>query len=764
MRHRTRSQIYAYLFLLALVLLYFWRLITPFARDRAIFVNSDFNLQFYPWLKYVYEQWQHGHLPLWNPYINGGQPGLADIQMAALYPVNLLVFAVLALAGQPFTPDALIAITLLHFWLAAVFTYLLGRHITGSDLGGMVAAVVYTFSGYMVLFASIQLSVLQTATWLPAVWLLADRAFREGGRRNALGLGVLLAVVMLAGHPQMFLYTVYAVLGLVLVRWYEKRTLYGNENVPWLGSLLFPPRCIFIKRLGTAFAVALGLSAVQWVPTAELFLHSHRAEQLNFHYTSAGLPPEQWPGFFLPGGVSDAIFFVGITALLLATWGIWRRWPDARAWVVLGGIALLLTMGGHTFLYALFYTLVPGFALFREQYRIVYVVVLAMALLAGLGATRLAQDWQQDAVPEQGRRWVVRMALGWVIVGLILHLGRPLFPTNAGLAAISGGWAYGEMALVALALLMTGVRAKRVNARTASVLLVGVLMLELFSPIWQRPLRDRPPEGLYPVTPLVQAMVQDPARPFRISSEGLLPGGPNSAIVYGLEDILGYTPLGLGYVARLAYLPETKRWGMLNVRYVLTTRDFSGDGRFALIAQEGEKRLYRFGGGEWVPRVFLVHRVEVVSPHEVWDRLASADVRQVVLLEERPTVWPTEGASGDQVRLVTYSATRTVVQVDASASGMLVFSEMFYPGWRAYVDGRRVPVYRADGVLRAVPVPAGEHRVEMVYRPWSFYVGALVSLLTLVGLAGATVGALLKQDDLRTGSEHATNDHPAKSR
>ncbi len=740
MRGHTRSRGYIYLFFLILVLLYFWRLVTPFTRDRAIFINSDFNLQFYPWLKFAYEQWRHGHVPLWNPYINAGQPGLADIQMAALYPINLVVYALLALFRQPFTPDALIGITLLHFWLAAVFTYLLGRRVTGSDLGGIVAAVVYTFSGYMVLFASIQLSVLQTATWLPGVLLLADRAFLQGGRRNTLGLSVLLAIVVLAGHPQMFLYTVYAVLALALIRWYERRAASGLHPTPVAPlAIRLRGEVRIFGRLAAALAVAMGLAAVQLLPTAELFAHSHRAEQLNFHYTSAGLPPEQWAGFFLAGAVSDAIFFVGITALVLAAWGVWQRWTDARAWVLLGTLAFLLTLGGHTFVYPLFYILAPGFALFREQYRIVYVFILAIALLAGLGTTALTASWQQENREgvERGRRAVSWGAIVALAVGIVLHLARPLFPTHHGLAAVSQAWAYVEMALVALALILLGVERGRVRGRTASALLVGVLMLELFSPIWQRPLRDRPPEGIYPVTPLVQAMMSDPARPFRISSEGLLPGGPNSAIVYGLEDILGYTPLGLGYVEMLNHLPETKRWGMLNVRYVLTRRDFSGDGRFALVAEEGDQRVYRFGSREWLPRVFLTHRVQVVDPERVWERLASADLREVVLLEEPPHSPPAAPMGEDVVRLVTYNATKAVVQVRSASAGMLVFSEMYYPDWRAYVDGQRVPVYRADGVLRAVPVPAGDHRVEMVYRPRWFYVGTAISLLTgILVLAG----------------------------
>jgi uncharacterized membrane protein YfhO len=71
-----------------------------------------------------------------------------------------------------------------------------------------------------------------------------------------------------------------------------------------------------------------------------------------------------------------------------------------------------------------------------------------------------------------------------------------------------------------------------------------------------------------------------------------------------------------------------------------------------------------------------------------------------------------------------------------------VLSEAYYPAWKAYVDGRPVPLYVADHVLRAVPVPAGEHTVELRYESWSLRVGMAVSLISYLALiALALAGA-----------------------
>ena len=73
--------------------------------------------------------------------------------------------------------------------------------------------------------------------------------------------------------------------------------------------------------------------------------------------------------------------------------------------------------------------------------------------------------------------------------------------------------------------------------------------------------------------------------------------------------------------------------------------------------------------------------------------------------------------------------------VDTDSDGILVLSEIDYPGWQARVDGQETPILRANTVLRALPIQAGSHSVEMVFRPVSVYAGLVLSLLTLVVLA-----------------------------
>jgi uncharacterized membrane protein YfhO len=76
------------------------------------------------------------------------------------------------------------------------------------------------------------------------------------------------------------------------------------------------------------------------------------------------------------------------------------------------------------------------------------------------------------------------------------------------------------------------------------------------------------------------------------------------------------------------------------------------------------------------------------------------------------------------------------VEVLDSDGGWLVLSDLSYPGWQAYVDGKETALLQADYVFRAVWVPLGDHLVTFRYLPLSFMIGIGVSVLAWLALAG----------------------------
>jgi len=71
--------------------------------------------------------------------------------------------------------------------------------------------------------------------------------------------------------------------------------------------------------------------------------------------------------------------------------------------------------------------------------------------------------------------------------------------------------------------------------------------------------------------------------------------------------------------------------------------------------------------------------------------------------------------------------------VRAQSRGLLVLSEIFYPGWRAAVNGKPTQIYEVDGALRGVVVPRGESRIVLRYSPWSFWLGAFLTVAAFFG-------------------------------
>jgi uncharacterized membrane protein YfhO len=111
------------------------------------------------------------------------------------------------------------------------------------------------------------------------------------------------------------------------------------------------------------------------------------------------------------------------------------------------------------------------------------------------------------------------------------------------------------------------------------------------------------------------------------------------------------------------------------------------------------------------------------------------------------------------VSITRYENNRVVCKVTASSAGFLVLLDSWYPGWKAYLDGREVEVLRANYAFRAVTVSPGAHAVEFVFAPISFYAGAAITCATLlIGIAAVLSAALTRRRSAGTGSQDGADD------
>jgi uncharacterized membrane protein YfhO len=109
----------------------------------------------------------------------------------------------------------------------------------------------------------------------------------------------------------------------------------------------------------------------------------------------------------------------------------------------------------------------------------------------------------------------------------------------------------------------------------------------------------------------------------------------------------------------------------------------------------------------------------------------------VVVLNEEPVSFesrPDSKHNNASVEINDYSSKKVILNINTPSRGILVLSDTFYPGWKAYVDQEETEIMKANTVMRAVVMPGGKHLVKFVYDPVPFNFGLRLGLCTLVGI------------------------------
>ena len=184
----------------------------------------------------------------------------------------------------------------------------------------------------------------------------------------------------------------------------------------------------------------------------------------------------------------------------------------------------------------------------------------------------------------------------------------------------------------------------------------------------------------------------------------------------------------------------------------------SGRGRFRLV-QSGDVKIYE--NLDALPRAFIASQAYAIANDTMALTMMNDPAfnpAQVVVLNGTQANIGQISSLPSKINWVSHQPERVVIETESESAGWLVLTDAWYPGWRATVDGVPVEIARADVLFRAVPVPAGRHRVEFVFAPVSLWTGAGVSLFTLIGCI-ATLGAALPSANAQTKFERLAKKH-----
>jgi hypothetical protein len=713
---------------------------------------------------------KHGSIPFWNPYVFGGIPFWAHFESTIFYPLDVLFWFVPPERAYGYT-------VFLHFYLSGLLTYLLSRSLGMKRAGAFGSSLCFTFSGLMT--ATIydgQMFRVQAFMWLPLVTYFLNRALSsERPLYPAAVAGLFWGIQIMAGAPQDAFYTLIAGCLFVLLMSHKRP---GLPDPILRSAKIFAILCM----------IGLGIAAIQIIPSFELVKQSVRGTWSNVALMTLGsYPPEgiiTWvlPHFYgrfaandywvsdVPWSVPLYNLYVGVLPVVLLLFQTGRGSGDRRILVfaiALAGLSFVLALGSNTPVYK-FITFLPVFDKIRAPAKIILLWVFAMSLLAGHGLDGLLDRSKRSMERRLGAALgilLVAIALDLVFLAeksLLLKLFSPFIldhtpPSRMSHAqnTILAEW-HRLTLLSGVIVFLCFLWVRRLLRRPVLMtLLCGILFMDL-AYVNRGAVRhdDRIYSEAARVKNELEATLGQDESVFRVGSfrSGW---GANFEMYLGYQSVGGYNPLFLHryyeYINHYRFYGEPVPEGWIIFFY--ETRDNGILMDLLNVKYEICHKTKSYGFRETsLPRAFLVPRCKLLEKDKTLEQLTAPgfDPRRVVFLEAtdfRGVVPEHDGfGTPGEARIVSYRPDHILLSVNAASPGFLLLSEMYYPGWEAFLDGESRPVLRGNHMFRVIEIPEGTHLVRLVFDPLSIKIGVAVTLVTLLILLIWTAFRLLRKN------------------
>ena len=728
---------------------------------------SDHAYQFYVWHYLAAEAMQAtGRIPLWNPYLLAGQPLVANAQPALFYLPNLLLFWL--------DPGSVANVRVIfNIFIAGLFTFLFARSLGISKTGAILTAVAFAFSGTIIVGPGHAYA--NSLVWLPFVmWatekmLQQTRIFFWG---LVMSIGVALSI--LGGHPESTFHNILTLFLYFIARLFFLRTM---------------PRAKLTLIFSFVMAIVVGvmLGAVQWLPFANWLRQSSTTSRSAAWLSESIFYTKEWvtqlptlvtllfPGFYghpveytyrwpfpsFQNFLEQSMYF-GLIPVALAVGAIFAARGKKRT-------RLIIIVALALFFLAVALRL-PGFEVINHlpifdrvnNTRLKWYFSFLGAILAGFGFDALVQYFASGKSKNKGvfRLTVLMLGIALGIVTLIV-MGKWLgmigweIPTDSftyHLLFNIFSWQKMRTA-VSILVVIVGTAVFMILYRrpklfpVLGVVLIFLTFVELIVLAYGYN-TTVPRETVFPQVRFTQELAQDPEY-FRVM--GIPPTlWPNYGAVYGMAHVGGYDlPVyrrysdvyeaqgGTGY--RQTWSPDWPLVDWMNVKYFIGIEE-QNLGEYELVFAENY-RVYE--NKDVLPRAYLVYEAEILDDDKtILQTLTSGTFefgQKVILENELPQEQMTainslakQTLSGlDAVEIMSFNNDEVVLDVFTESPGILVMSDVFAPGWKAFVDGEEETIHRANYAFRAVFVPAGKHQITFIYQPLDFQVGRFLSMLGL---------------------------------
>jgi len=694
---------------------------------------SDIVSQYYPYLILLKNSITVGTLPLWNPLLMGGFPWFGNPDSNLFYLPTLAFTTV-------FTPHlAINYLIIFHVFFAGIFMLLYLQEIKISSQVSIFGAISFMFSGFIVtrIYAG-HFSIINTLAWIPLIFFLIEKSVKSHLTIFPMLLGIVLGMQFLGSQPQIFIYTLIAASG-----YYIFRHMYQTSKVE------------IIKKAIITFVFLFGISAIQLLPSYELFKHSVRSDGLSYgQITSSSLPPPQLISLILPE-------FFG-TALDFTTWGASNFWELTGYVGILPIFFSLLAFITKRDKLTIFFTSLTIFSIlysfgkfnplfkvvefipilnsFRIPARFLLFFVFSISVLASIGLNRFL------AAPHTAKSLIKIIFIGSIfIVGILIlsiifkenilafaealaknrlteaALIDPISPTIKSLLEKDGikyfttriySHILGNLMILTISLIsivfVYHLLSKNIIKKNPAVLfIIMILVLDLFS------------FGLKYISTKQISLEVTLGLPEDTSSYRIL-SLPEIYLIdqaeltkSGIQRFDGY------YVAKLSYYNEffeiaKERSTLLqigNVKYIY--------------ANNGTSKYQ-----DSLPRAFFVYGGKVTTNGNHFEIMKQPDFDPTKILLIGDSV--VEIKKIDPLKITDYGPNSLEIEVNNTDKGVLVLLDTWYPGWKAYTGSKEIPIKRAYYIMRGVEITNSIGNIRFNFEPGLLPLGTIITTIAIL--------------------------------
>jgi len=636
-----------------------------------------------------------------------------------------------------------------------------------------------------------------TMIWLPLILLFSELFIRSRNFLYVFFGGVAVAFNILAGHPQYFFYTAIAVAAYFIIRIIQE----FGEHRHWKYVGYHASGIFIIYSIGVLLTAIQLLPAFEMIKHSTRQTLSYEwVGQFSFapenfitlfipEFLGNSLKAPYWGRYYL----WEMSLYAGILPLMLcAIASFYNRNKFTRTFLVMALITTILALGKFTPLFKILYSVVPGFNMFRGNSKFIFIVAFSLSVLSGFGFEYLQNTINNNPF-QPGSKKKKLSAFLYITMSVVTAISLFLlvfFLCRAGYSswhgiinkiyllgdryttlpdlknpgflratfAIATKSAVKFIILMILSLLVIGLW---VNGRLKRQIIIPITLILIFGDLWffgnQYMVTFDSRQCFWDKEML--GIMKSNSEAARITTVGHFE--LNQGMAHDISNIGGYDANVIKEYSEFINLSDgkpidtpnivmevrqiSKLTNLLNLKYILlpanvriehpTIKPVFHNSKYAL-----------FDNTQALPRTFIVHEAKTLSGRDaIFKELASNefDPLKYVILEE-PSLLTKHRVSENlqsepNPTIVEYSPNRVTIKATLFDDGYLVLGDTFYPGWNAYVDGKKSKVLKTNYVMRSVFLERGEHIVKFVYEPKSFTIGMIITLTSMVILIPVSI-------------------------